>query len=253
MTDLLGISQSLPAFEWSLLVAASFFTSMITAVFGIGGGITLLAGMAQLLPAVAVIPIHGAVQAGSNLGRAGLLLQHIRWSFISAFALGAAMGGLIGGSIVVTLPTAILQAALGAFILFVVWGPGIPAWASGQMGVVFQGVLSTILTFFVGATGPFIAAALKPHQLNAMAHVATFAAAMSLQHLLKIVVFAVLGFQYGPYIGLMVSMLATGLLGTLVGTKILSKRTNTSFQRWLNIILTLLGLRLLFLSISATL
>lgn len=251
MVEFLSIPVSLTAVEWSLLVAASFATSMLTAVFGIGGGITLLAGMAQVLPAPAVIPVHGVVQAGSNLGRASLLARHIHWPFMGAFAIGAALGSLIGGSFVITLPTAMLQAALGGFILFMVWGPQIPAWASGRFGVVLQGLVSTILTFFVGATGPFVAAALKPQALGALSYVATFAAAMSLQHILKIAVFIAAGFQYGPYLGLMIAMMITGLIGTFLGTKLLQKRANANFQRWLNIILTILGLRLLFIAASA--
>jgi hypothetical protein len=38
--------------------------------FGIGGGAALLAVMASLVPPAALIPVHGVVQVGSNLGRA---------------------------------------------------------------------------------------------------------------------------------------------------------------------------------------
>ena len=50
------------------LIAASALTSFITAAFGLSGGVTILALMAILLPPAALIPVHGAVQIGSNVG-----------------------------------------------------------------------------------------------------------------------------------------------------------------------------------------
>lgn len=56
-----------------LLVLVSFGTSLITAAFGIGGGAVLLALLAALMPPAALIPVHGAVQFGSNVFRAALM------------------------------------------------------------------------------------------------------------------------------------------------------------------------------------
>jgi uncharacterized membrane protein YfcA len=55
-----------------LLVAASLVTSFISAAFGIGGGFTLIALLALLLPPAALVPVHGIVQlrwAFSSFGR----------------------------------------------------------------------------------------------------------------------------------------------------------------------------------------
>ena len=53
-----------------ILVTASFFTSALTAAFGVGGGVFMLALMGLMVPVAALIPVHGAVQLGSNTGRA---------------------------------------------------------------------------------------------------------------------------------------------------------------------------------------
>lgn len=54
----------------ALLLGTSFLASLITVAFGIGGGALLLAVMAVTMPPAALIPVHGVVQVGSNLGRA---------------------------------------------------------------------------------------------------------------------------------------------------------------------------------------
>ncbi len=92
-----------------ILVAASFGTSFITAAFGIGGGGVLLAILASLLPPVALIPVHGLVQLGSNAGRAAIMFRHRDQGVLVPFAAGALVGVALGGSVVVQLPPAILQ------------------------------------------------------------------------------------------------------------------------------------------------
>ncbi len=44
-----------------VLVVLSFFTSMMTATLGIGGGVLLLAVVAGTMPVSALIPVHGLV------------------------------------------------------------------------------------------------------------------------------------------------------------------------------------------------
>ena len=43
------------------LIVAAFFTSMTTAIAGIGGGVMLIAMMPGFLPVAAIIPVHGVV------------------------------------------------------------------------------------------------------------------------------------------------------------------------------------------------
>ncbi|MEO6269165.1 MAG: sulfite exporter TauE/SafE family protein, partial [Lautropia sp.] len=55
---------------WAMaLVAAAFVTAAISAAFGIGGGVAMLAILLAVLPPVVVLPVHGVVQAGANASR----------------------------------------------------------------------------------------------------------------------------------------------------------------------------------------
>ena len=79
-----------------VIIIVAFFASAITAALGLGGGIVLLIVMGTLLPAAAVIPLHGVAQMGANFSRAALNARWIRWSIIGWFALGAVAGSLVG-------------------------------------------------------------------------------------------------------------------------------------------------------------
>ncbi|MEM6832910.1 MAG: TSUP family transporter [Sphingomonadales bacterium] len=247
--SLLLSGTGLSGLSAATLVLASFFTSFVSAAFGLGGGLALLALMAQLMPAAAIIPVHGLVQLASNFGRAGLLLKAVDWHRLWPFFSGAVIGAPLGGLSSISLSTAVLQGLLGGFILLMTWAPTLPSWTSGRFAMALNGAGSTVLTMFVGATGPFIAAALKPLALPPETHVASFSAAMTCQHALKTLVFGTLGFAFGPYLGLVAAMIMTGFAGTWVGTRLLAKRDGQAFHTLLKWILTALAIRLLFVSL----
>lgn len=245
------IPDALSQIDFYILVTASFFTSFLTAAVGIGGGVTLLAIMSQIVPAKAIIPVHGIVQLGSNAGRMLLMAKDINWALLGYFLVGSLFGAVIGGQIVFSLPTAVLQLVLAGFILFMVWGPKLKTLKSDHRMFAIGGLFSTLLTMFVGATGPFVAASLKGLKLDKLTHVATFSASMVVQHLLKVVVFGFLGFAYGSYVPLMALMVASGFLGTILGRRLLLRISENHFQKALNIILTILALRLVWVALTA--
>ncbi len=243
MLDLLPPGLS-PAFA-GLLIAVSFLTSAMTAAFGIGGGVALLTVMASGMPVAALIPVHGAVQLGSNTGRAVLLAAHVSWRFVALLAAGTALGVAIGGYFVVTLPDAVLKVAIAVFVLWTVWGsrPRLNMAAPAVIGI--GGAVAAVLTMFIGASGPFVAALIATQDFARQTLVATHAAAMIMQHLLKIVVFGILGFAFAPWLLLIAAMIATGFLGTYTGVRLLHGLPEDRFRLGFKIILTLLALNLI--------
>ena len=229
----------------SLLVVISFAGAFITAAMGIGGGVIMIAFMATLMPAAAVIPVHGVVQVGANITRAVIQRAHIDWKTSAYFILGSVVGVSIGGSIVVTLPTDILRAGLGLFILYTVWGPKLKFVAEGYFTVSLIGLVASFLTMFFGATGVFIAGLLNQRGYAPQQFIGTHAICMGAQHTLKIIVFGFLGFAFADWLGVTVMMLAGGLVGTLLGSLVLNRLPKEVFARGLKIILTLLALNLL--------
>ena len=242
------VPEMLSLFDVLLLVGISFFTSFITAAMGIGGGVALLAVMAQIMPALAIVPVHGVVQFGSNVGRAGLMRRDIDRKLLTYFFGGSIFGALVGGQIVVSLPVSYLQLILAVFILYATWGPKLTGTVPSTKALAAGGAFSTLLTMFVGATGPFVVAILRPFELGKLGQVATMSACMVVQHLMKVVVFGLLGFSFAPYVPLMALMIALGFLGTVVGRHMLMRISETHFKYGLNILLTVLALRLLWVA-----
>jgi len=248
--ELTLIPESLSTYSFIALIILSLFTSMLTASIGIGGGTVMLAAMAQVFPAQAIIPVHGVVQLGSNFGRAMVLLPQLNRTLVLWFLIGSIVGALLGGQIVISLPTTILKLSLGLFILFSIWGPAIPGMGASKKSLLGGGFLSTLLTMFVGATGPFVLAMLRVFPLSPQELVSTSAACLVIQHLLKVLVFGLLGFTFAPYIVMVILMIASGFIGTLLGKRILIEVDADKFKRALNIVLSLLAIRLIYTALA---
>lgn len=233
------------------LIAASAVTSAITASLGIGGGVLLLAVMAIVLPASAIVPVHGMVQLGSNTGRAAMTLRHINLRLIAWFAPGALLGAWLGSLFLVDLPLTLIQLCIAGFILLLCWGPPIPRFATGPVGTLAAAGATTFISLFVGATGPLVAAFVKQQQQGErFSTVATFAAAMCLQHAPKAIVYGAAGFVFADWLGLILLMIGAGVVGTWAGLHLLRRLTDHRFTALFNILLTALALRLIWQAVA---
>ena len=91
------LPEGLPLWAAFTVIIVSLFTSAFTAAMGVGGGLALLAVMSAVLPASAVIPLHGVGQLGSNASRFILQRPHVVWPIALWFAGGSIIGASLGG------------------------------------------------------------------------------------------------------------------------------------------------------------
>lgn len=242
------IAQFLPAGVdlWLALalLLASMITSLITATFSLGGGILMVALLASVFPPAVVVPVHGCVQLGSNGGRAFIQRQHIQWSYVVWIGLGAALGAVAGGAFASRLPENLFQIAIALFILFTIWVP-LPKVMTPGLGAQFvAGFGISALSMVVGAVGPLVAVFLKalPDRRQL---VATHATLLTIQNLFKVVTFVALGFAFADYVPLILAMVATGFVGTRIGSALLIRLPEQVFRHGFRIVVTIVALNLL--------
>jgi uncharacterized membrane protein YfcA len=210
------------------LVPIVFLTSCLTAVIGMGGGVLLITLMPGLVPAGAIIPIHACTQLASNLSRAAFGWRHIDPAIIPAFVVGAVLGAWLGGEIYGTLDLHWLPAIIGAL-----------------------GLYQTGLGMLAGATGPLGAAVLMQRNKQRDWLVVNTAVYMTLNHLLRVVAFAAIGFSLAPWWQLVVAMVIAGIVGSWVGTRLRPRVPQLNFQRWFRVLVSLLAARMIALPFLA--
>lgn len=239
------LPAGIDALTATLLIAISFFTSALTAAFGIGGGVAMLGALAGTVPPSIIIAVHGVVQLGSNLGRAVIQKEHANWPLFWRFMIGAVVGVALGAWLFTSLPEKVLLGVLGVFILIMVWVPKPKIPGLEKSGMILGGGISSVLTMFVGATGNFILAMLIPLGLDRKSQIATHAVMMTAQHALKVAAFGFVGIALVSWLPLIAAMIASGFIGTVMGTKLLEKMPEKLFQIVLKVLLTLIALDLL--------
>lgn len=231
-----------------VLLIASFIGSAMTAAFGVGGGAFLIMVMAGIMPALALIPVHGVVQLGSNASRAVLARQHLDWPRFFWFCLGACAAALVSIWLIGAIDTRWIPLLIAFFVLLITWMP-MPSVGLGRHapGLISGGVLTTLGSMLVGASGPLVSAWLNKDADNRWHYTALFSSVMTVQHLLKILVFGVAGFAFVAWLPLMLAMVVAGYFGTRLGLLLLGKWPESLFQKIYKCCLTLLALRLIFM------
>ncbi|MGO3743344.1 sulfite exporter TauE/SafE family protein [Kerstersia sp.] len=250
MLDGIGLPPDVSQFFAVLLIFASFFTSALTSAMGLGGGVAMLAIMAAGLPVSSVLPAHGIVQMGSNLGRTAIQRQYVIWPLVLWFSVGSVVGIALGSPVAAHIPERAAKLLLAAFILWAVFGKKPPPSPPGKTYLLTGGALTSFATMIVGATGPLVAAFLAAIGLTKQRLVATHAACLSVQHGLKILAFGFLGFAYAQWAFLLACMIASGVLGTYIGTKLLDNMPERYFRLGFRITMALLCVQMVWQALA---
>ena len=233
-----------------LLILIAGASSAITAVTGIGGGMMLIAIMPGFLPAAAIVPVHAVVQLFANSSRALFGWRFLRWEFVLAFIVGSIFGGGIAAGIAREINLEYTPLFIAAYILFITWGPTAKFSKPPPGEFIIIGAIQTGLSMLVGATGPMSQAALMARGLKRDALVVSGALMTTFSHLTKVLLFALMGFSFAEFWQIIVGMSAAVIIGALVGTRLRYKVPEVLFRRILKWALTLLALRMIYLTVA---
>lgn len=227
-------------------------TAVISAVAGLGGGIILLAVIAQFrVPAVA-IPIHGAIQLVSNGFRTVLLRRDVAWRAVAYGSILIVPAALIGVRVATELPADATRVAMAIFILVATWRPSVLGWdrpGRTERSLIPVGALSGFLSATVGASGPVTSPFYRAVTASHQAFVATAGCTKVLSHLSKIGGFALDGFAIGDHLGLIAAGIAGVVIGTWIGTHLLERANEALLARLFKVTLTALAIRLLLVAV----
>lgn len=218
----------------------------MTALFGIGGGLVLVAVLSFLLPAKDLIPIHGLVQLASNSSRALFSYRSIKRAMVMPFLLGSALGTLAFGAILPAISLPMLLIVIAVYILLSQWVPWIQRVLLSRLSLFWGGFFCTGLGLLVGANGPLVASVMGQRVGNKNELVATAAVFILIGHLYKVAWFGAKGFDFVHYGWIVVLLVGAVIVGSFVGTKIRHRVSEQAHQAWLKGILTLLAIAMLF-------
>ena len=246
--------------ESLILIFASFTTSSISAVLGMGGGIILLGIMAILIPdGYMVIALHGMIQLASNTTRTFIFRKYIKKDIIKEFFIGAFIGSSISILIILLviqflnveaanqIQFEFLKPLIG---IFIIWYLFLKKSTEKQeiKSFIKVGTIAGLASIFIGAVGPLIAPFFLNKSLSKENIIANKAACQMVTHTTKIPIFIYM-FNV-DYIGeskLLIPLIIAVFIGTNFGKKILDFIPELLFKKIFKVTLTVIAIRLIML------
>lgn len=230
------------------LMLATIFTSVISAIAGLAGGVTLLSIFSFFFKYEILIPIHGVVQLLSNGSRSFILRKNINKKLFFIYLLGAPIGAYAGKLLLpYATNTQWPMILLALLIFYTVLNPKIeyqlkiPNW-----GYFFVGIITGLLAIFTGAVGPFLTNFFIRDDMKKEEIVATLASFQIITHILKIPVFLSFNFPYQKYALLFCLLAISSSFGSYLGVKLLKKISMELFTKLIKIFLFFSGVKILY-------
>lgn len=225
------------------LVSVVFFTSMLSGVFGMAGGLVLLWFLLLIFPTGTAMAVHGVIQLTANGSRAWLSRRYIVWPIVAFMTLGvlSAAGLLL---LFNYNPNAASVSILIGLMPILVWLP--KRWfhldANRASHAFCCGLAAGGLTIAAGVSGPLIDIFFVRSHMDRRQVVATKAMIQVVAHSIKIIFYlgAAMALSAGEW-GIVLLAAPFAIVGTHTGNRILHRLTDANFRTWTRWIVTGIG------------
>lgn len=234
------------------LLVAVFFTSTLSGIFGMAGGLVLLGILLAILPVGTAIAVQGAIQIISNGSRAFFSRAFIDWKILGIICLGLLVAGIILFIVRYTPDLATVCIAIG-LLPILVWIP--QSWlaldASKPHHAFICGFVGGGLNLAVGVSGPTVDIFFIRTPMDRRKIIATKAATQVISHASKVVFYwnatmVLTPLEWGAIV--LAAPFAIG--GASAGHWVLQRLTDANFKAWTRWIVTAIGIFYLARGIS---
>lgn len=218
-----------------IIATLAFVTALLSGMFGMAGGLVLMAFLAVLLPVATAMMLHGALQATANGYRAWLNRNDIRWSIVGRYSAGAVAALALALAIAWIPSKRAVLLILGAIPFVASAMPARFALDVMRPGVApVCGFFVTLLQLLAGVAGAlldvfFVRTTLTRHEV-----VATKAVTQTISHLIKLGFFFLLTQFDGAMLPwwLLLATLPLTVAGTNLGKMILDRMQDSQFRQY---------------------
>ena len=211
-----------------------FLTSFLSGVFGMAGGMILMACLTLLYSVAGAMVIHGLVQIAANGSRCIFLKSHIQKSLITNYLIGTVLAFFAFIFITFVPDRAVVFIILGSFPILVKYSLKLKNLdITSPRTSVIAGFTMTTLQLLAGVSGPILDAFYQNTKLSRLEIVANKALAQTASHLFKVLYYFIfVGTDNLLPIWFIALSMLTAILATRFGTAVLSNWNDTSFRKY---------------------
>ncbi len=231
-----------------IIVGGSFLAAVFNAAFSAGGAMIILAATSTVLPVAAIVPIHSTLLIGSTSARAMLFWRHIDWKIAAPFLAGSVVAVAIGARVYFELPDTIIAAAISVVMLIAIWLPEIRWRPKIRQPWAIVGFIHSLLSTLF-AYGAVFHAVILHTGLNKRQIVGTMAACLTGMSIFKITGYVTNGFDYTPFLQIILFSIAAALVGTYAGKLVIDRISEALFRAVFRVLVTVTAVRLLYVGV----
>lgn len=210
-------------------------TSFISGIFGMAGGIILLAILVGSgMEVAAAMAFHGLAMGSANLWRAWIWRHHVDLRIILRFTAGAlvAFAAFSAVSFVPDRATVLIMLGVVPFLTLLLPARIVPQ-VNRPGGAITAGFTTLGVTFVAGVAGPLLDAFFVRTEMDRRNIIATKAGCSIFGNILKTVYFAMASTtSMSLDVTLGIVAVVASFIGTVASQRILERMTDHSFRRW---------------------
>ncbi len=231
-----------------IVVGGSFMAALVNAAFSAGGAMIILAVTSTVLPVAAIVPVHSTLLIGSTSTRALFFWRDIDWKIAGPFLIGSVFAVAIGSRIYVALPEKFIATAISIVMLVAIWLPKVRWRPKLKHPWAIVGFIHSLLSTLF-AYGALLHAIILHTSLNKRQIVGTMAAGLTGMGIFKILGYTLNGFDYLPYLRIIVFSIAAAFLGTWAGKMVIDRISEKLFRAVFRALVTVTAMRLLYVGL----
>lgn len=235
----------------ALITVSTFLTAILSGIFGMAGGIIMMALLLGVMPVASAMVVHAAIQLVSNGWRCILWRKHIVWRVTPVYGLG-----ILAGVILISFVRYVPDKAVA---LIVVGSVPLLALLAGRfihlsiLNPVQTFITSLILTFIQmtgGVVGPLLDLLYNNAPLTRQEIVSTKALTQTVMHLTRLIYFGTLipllsgegGWPEGVEPVYMLFFMMAAIAGTSAAAPILKHMDDGLFKKLSRILIVIVSL-----------
>lgn len=210
-------------------------TSFLSGIFGMAGGIVLLAVLLAFLDVAPAMVLFGATQFAANGWRVVVWRDYVKWKLVGEFCVAAVVMFVILKYISFVPNKAVVYIGLGLLPFIARALPKSLAPDITRPGAAYVcGALITFLNLVAGVAGSILDTFYQMSSLDRREIVATKAAKQTVGHAMRVVYFgSVATFADNAIpIWVYVAAIALAIVATNTAAYVLERMSNESFRRW---------------------
>lgn len=212
-----------------MLLFGSFFATLMGSLVGVGGGFVIIGILSIFLPINILIPVLAAILASIDLVRAAVFRANLYKPIFYPFAVGCIFGVAFGTFFFISLPEKVIGTGLVALVTVTLFTPLGAKLNRLRYPYAWIGVTHSFLSTIFGFGGLFQSAIIRTNLMNVQL-TATLATSFFVLEVLKINFYIIHGFNYTPYLGIIISAVCGAIPASLIGKKY-AVRISDNFYR----------------------